>query len=523
VELSAIPLPDLSLAEPDVRETLAEARANLAEASRSSGITAHELADAYGTTGTYYLAYRIWEAAEPSLANAARLAPEDYRWPYYLGYRFEQDSRLDRAAARYEQALALRPGFLPAQVRLGRVYLELGQPERAVPLLEPAAGDPGLRAAALLGLGRAALAGGNPAAAVAHLEAALTESPDASRVHYPLAMAYRALGKVDEARSHLARRGDGEPRLPDPLIDDLTVLLSGSRTQFYRGIEAMRAGQFPVAAEAFARGLVRQPGNANARVTLARALYLSGDRAGARRELDAVLAADGSNELARFLRGTLYEEEGDPGAAEQAYRETLRVRPEHGGASHFLANLLMRGGQYAEAARHYAAAARAVPGNAPARLYEALALVRASADHRAARERLERSVAEMPDDALLRQALARVLAASPDDRVRDGARALTLAQALFDSFGSLEHAEALAMALAETGRLEDAAALQQDALAAAEAAGRYDLLARVGESLERYRRGQPSRRPWSAFDPLFFPNPAGARGAFLEYPTLAAY
>jgi tetratricopeptide (TPR) repeat protein len=523
VELRPVPLPDLSRAEPDVRDTLTAARANLAATLSAPGARPRDLADAYGVTGAHYLAYKIWEAAESCYLNARALAQDDYRWPYYLGYRYVQDSRLDLAAEGFARALTLRPDYLPARVRLGLVQLELDRADLAEPHLEAALADPPLRAAALFGLGRAALARGDPARAAGYLESALDASPDASRIHYPLGMAYRALGRVDDARTHLSRRGEGDPRLPDPLVDDLAVLLTGSRTHFYRGVEALRDGHFDVAVEGFSQGLARQPDNVNARVSLARARYLAGDRDAARRELDTALEQAPGHDLALFLRGTLADEEGDRALAEDCYRRAIAAAPGHGGAHHFLASARMRAGRYGEAAEHYAAAVAAVPKNGPARLYAALALVRAGEDHRAAREGLEAAVAELPEDAMLRQALARLLAASPDDRVRDGPRALGIAQALFDGFGSLEHAETLAMALAETGRTEDARSLQEKALEAARAAGRFDLVPRVEENLALYREGRPCRRPWSAFDPLFHPPPAQARGPFLDYPTLAAY
>jgi tetratricopeptide (TPR) repeat protein len=522
VDLRPVPTPDLSQAEPAVKQTLGEARQNLVTALEAPGITDRELADAFGATGGFYLAYRLWEAAEPCYANAAALAPDDYRWPYYLGYRFAQDSRLEQAVGGYERALALRPDYLPARVRLGLAYLELGRPEKADALFQQALADPGLRPSALFGLGQAAFARGDAAAAVQRFEAALAESPDASRIHYPLAMAYRSLGQVDEARTHLGQRGDGEPKVPDPLVDELSGLLKGTRTLYYRGIEAVRNGQFDVGVAAFSEALTREPENVNARVTLARARYLTGDRQAARRELDEALSRKPDHDLGLFLRGVLADEDGEPAVAVDYYRRAVQAAPDHAGAHHYLGNALMRDGRYREAADHYGAAVRALPKNMTARLMEALALVRAG-DHGVARERLEVAVVEIPDDSMLRMALARLLAASPDDRVRDGARALPIAQDLFDGFGSLENAETLAMALAEAGRPEDAAALQENAVKAVAAAGRFESLPRLEEDLGHYRQGQPCRRPWSAFDPTFAPPPAVGRGPFLDYPTLSAY
>ena len=380
VTLTPIPTPDLSRADEVVRRNLGEARSNLGATLAQSlvppGVPDSDLAASYGQTGGYYLAHKLWVAAEACYTNAERLDPKDPRWPYYLGYRYEQDAQPELAAAAYARALGLNPDLAVARLRLGLVYLSLDRLDEAVPLLTAAAEDPGLRGAALYGLGRTAQARRDPAAAVPLFEKALTLDPDATQIHYSLAMAYRALGKVDAARAHLAKRGDGEPRIPDPLVDDLAKLLSGARTLYYRGIEALRDGHFDVAVAAFTEALGLEPGNVNARVTLARALYLAGSPSGAAAQLTEALGHDPNHALGLFLMGALLEEQGDEAGALDRYRQVLAADPPHGGAHHALGNALMRSGDYAGAAVHYAAAHAAVPQNAPAAHMQAMALVR---------------------------------------------------------------------------------------------------------------------------------------------------
>ena len=532
ITLDPIPAPDLSRAEEVVRAHLDEARANLAETLALAlaqsppppGISATDLAAAYGQTGGYYLAHKLWVAAEACYANAQRLDPDDPRWPYYLGYRYQQDAQPELAAAAYARALDLDPGLTAARLRLGMLDLDLNRLDQAVPLLTAAAEDPGLRGAALYGLGRVAQARRDPAAAVPLFEQALAEDPDASQIHYALAMAYRALGKLDEARAHLALRGDGEPSIRDPLVDDLARLLSGARTLYYRGIEAMRAGHYAVAVAAFAEALELEPDNVNARVTLARARYLAGDQVGAARELRDALGRDPDHPLALFLLGALLEEQGDAEGAQAHYQHALQIDPEHGGAHHALGNALMRRGDYQGAAGHYAAALAAVPQDTPAALMQAMALVRLGPErHAEASALLDAALADHPDDPVLGLAVARLLAASPADAVRDGPRALTLAQGLFDRANTLDNAETLAMAQAEAGDPAGAAALQQNAVAATAAAGRYGDLPRLQANLTLYQAGSPSRAPWADEDPAFYPPPMPARGPMQEYPTRSAY
>jgi hypothetical protein len=85
-----------------------------------------------------------------------------------------------------------------------------------------------------------------------------------------------------------------------------------------------------------------------------------------------------------------------------------------------------------------------------------------------------------------------VLAAAPDSRVRDGRRAMAVMERLSEEQQRMDLGETMAMALAETGRYEEAAALQREAIAAAPA----EIAERMAANLTLYEAGQPSRTPW---------------------------
>jgi hypothetical protein len=79
--------------------------------------------------------------------------------------------------------------------------------------------------------------------------------------------------------------------------------------------------------------------------------------------------------------------------------------------------------------------------------------------------------------------------------VRDGARAVTLATELVKRQPSASVHEAMAMALAEGGRYEEAASTEREAIAMAERAGGHDFAA-MQANLRRFEDRQPSRTPW---------------------------
>src|SRR5439155_26980383 len=94
-------------------------------------------------------------------------------------------------------------------------------------------------AAELYGLGRTALARGDYQRAVASLEEASKQDPSGSSIHYPLAMAYRALHRSDKVEEHLRQRGDAAVAMADPLIEDLSGLLRTAVAYEGRGDRAL--------------------------------------------------------------------------------------------------------------------------------------------------------------------------------------------------------------------------------------------------------------------------------------------
>lgn len=518
-----VPVPDISGTEDEVKEILLSARRNLDAMVRAGEASEQELAVAFGEMGELYHSHHVYIPADPCYRIAAKLAPEEFRWPYYLGYLMVQTSQPQRAAEAFETAMGIRPDYAPAKLRLAGVYLDLGRLTQAETLYEAARTVEGLRAAALFGLGRVSLARGKPGLAVPLLEEALRLQPAASKIHYSLGMAHRGLGNIADARQHLAKYGEGKPQIADPMLDKLEAMATGVRPLLFRAIDAVHAGHHEKAVELFRQALDKDPENVNARVSLARSLYLSGEAAEARRQLEEALRRAETHALGNFLLGVWLHGAGEQQAAISHFKTTLDADPQHGGAHHFLANTYMATQDYEAAVRHYAKAVEKVPENLPARLMLAMAMLRAGMPQAEARDSLERSLEAFPDQPLFGSPLARLLAASPDPEVRDGERALALAEALFETENLLENAETLAMAYAETGRYPEAEALQQNAFNAALAARRIGALGRLDANLSLYRAAKPCRRPFADNDPLFYPQPMDPGIVFREYPTTEAY
>jgi tetratricopeptide (TPR) repeat protein len=357
-QLAQLPLPDLSFMEDATRRRLEELQNRVAElaVAASDG----ELANAYGTLGRYYIAHHLNDAAEVAFRNASLLSPNDFRWPYYHGFVCQLAGKLEEARQAFERALEIRPGDMPAHIRLARLLLELGDNEEAYRLFHEALElNPG-EAAAHSGAGRAASAMGRYQEAVALFSRALDLQPQGTRVHYNLALAHRRLGDMEAARAHLALRGEGETGFSDPL---LTAIESLKRENVVEVVLEMAAepeehdnrslaqfaagylGDVPQAVEQVREALasltrsaadlvpLSEPAKRNrlvrARLHLAIAsLRLEqSDLGGARPDIEAALALVPEMVEVKLMHGFVLEQTGKLTAAIECYSAVLEREP----------------------------------------------------------------------------------------------------------------------------------------------------------------------------------------------------
>ncbi len=495
-----ISTPDLSGLEPEVAAQLRDARALLDTLLAREGTAQAELAEAAGDLGRLYHAYGFEEPAAAAYANASRIAPGDFRWPYYLAHLQQPAGKTAEAEASYRRALELRPGYAPALVHLGEVLLSADRADEAEAILKQALADPGIAAAARAALGEVALSRRQFREAAEHLEAALAAAPDADRLHHPLGLAYRGLGEIDKARGHLAQAGRVGVRPADPLMDELDGLRQGEMAHLLRGRVAFRFGRFADAATEFRKAVEARPDSVPARINLGSALAQAGDRKGAMEQLRQALKLAPDNATAHFNLAVLLLQDGAlegvwEGVWEEAaghLQETVRIDPRDGAAHAELAQLLERAGRLDTALSHYQKAAGFSPQDERAWMGEANLLVRLER-YREALEVLESAQGNLPSSGRVLHGLARLLAACPDPALRNGARALELALRVHTARSTATHAETVALATAESGRCEEAARWQKTAVEAARREGSAELVPALESGLARYEQKGPCR------------------------------
>ena len=514
--LLPVVLPDLGGMHESVQQQLRKAHASLMHSLQDPDEPAAESrrgerSEAYGELGKLLMAGEYLDEAERCFRNAQLLAPDDFRWPYYLGHVFIGKGDLTHAVRHFEQGLRLRRTDFATLVWLGYVYIELGRPEAAEPVLTRARALDPESPAAPYQLGRASLAKQDYANAVKHLEEAVRLNPAAAVIRYPLAMAYRGLGDLEKAQSNLdqteGRGGAGATvTMPDPLMADVGAVLRSPQVFWELAQRASARGDWPEAAKQLRALIELAPNDAVVRLNLAVTLNRMGDARAALAELEAAIRVDPRLGRAHFMIGDILERSGRDQEAIDLFTAALTHDPGLREARLRLADALRRVGRLEASLSSYERVLELAPDSEEARFGEAMALARLSR-HAEARERLRVAMSLHPDQPAFPQALARLLAASSDPQVRDGQRALDLVHALAVEHKTTSVAETMAMALAELGRFAEAAEWQRLAMSVAVGAGHHDAAQRMAANLALYQRQQPCRTPWRDDDPEYRPGP----------------
>lgn len=513
--------------EPTVSQQLVAARdAVLATLERDDEQEAH---DSYGRLCLLYLRFDLLDLAEPCLARMRGLAPEQMRWPYYELLLHTRRGEGARARHDAELALALSPNDVPTLVRYGDLWLEASDVERARSAYDRALEIQPDNAGARFGRGLIAAAEGLTEEAIDHFEAALVGQPSGSLVHYQLGLALRDAGELDRARDELARGHQQPVVFPDPLLDELSRLGESGEEVLAAGVRALDAGRVDEAIAAFRRVLASRPDDAEAHYDLGlalvrtnamaeaeahfrRAIELKPDygaahynlaillgrsdrRAEAREHLGRAAAIEPGNLPWRVLWARALADGGELARATDEMEKVVALDPALPDARAALGSLLAAQGAYEQAARHFTRLTELRPEDPQGWYGSAMSNLRRGAYTEAARV-LEGAVERFPGELVFRHLLARLLATCPDDGVRDGARAVALARELVERERSVDHAETLAMALAEVGRFDEAVEWQRRVIDQ-ERSARGQVSPERQAHLESFAAHRPVRATWN--------------------------
>jgi len=344
--LEPLPRPDFSRMDPDVGVQLGAAWDLIDELQEAEP---ESRARAYATLGELCLLYRLTETGVASFRNALELRPGVFEWTYYTGYGEQEVGRLDAAAVALRAAVSLDPDYLPGRYRLGQVELARHEALAAADEFRAVlSADEGFDAARY-GLAQVHLLDRDYAAAAQLLEQVIASQPQAAAAHYQLGLAYRGLGRLDDARASLAKQGRSKVTFPDPLADRLQTLGTGQGIPLTRAVVARNRRDYDTSITSFRTVLESDPQDIVSRSGLAATLIEAGFEDAALTEFREILRLDPDHVYSNFASGKILADRGDFAGALPRLERAVAVESDVAQTQGFLGFVQSRLGRLPEA------------------------------------------------------------------------------------------------------------------------------------------------------------------------------
>jgi tetratricopeptide (TPR) repeat protein len=434
-----------------VRERVATADARARQEPASAA--------AAGELGRLLHAYDQLAAALAAYRRAAVLDPAAFEWSYLAGVVCLTSGRAAEAVPHLGAAVARRPDSVPARQRLADALLAGGDGERARALYDELVRQHPKLPQAHYGLGRGEAARGDVARAAQHYLEATRLFAAYGAAHYALGLAYRDLGRAEEAERHLRLYKQHlmeAPPLDDPALDAVRRLKQSADGVLAEAVRLGEAGDHAGSIREHERALALDPGLTKAHANLM-ALYGQAEKWEKVEEhyRAAVAQAPGLVEI-HYNYALALQQQKRSAQSQEALGRVLQLSPHHAQAQNALGALLELEGRLEDAAEQYRLAAAN------------------QADFRAARFNLGRVLVEL---------------GRPREAVQQFAQILTPA-----ARETPLHLYALAVAEARAGEREPALRHAEEARKMAEGLGQREL-AELAAGFERELRRQGTPEP----------------------------
>ncbi len=310
--------------------------------------------------------YEEYEGAVVCYERARRLAPDEFRWIYYLGIVQAALGKHIEASAIFKEAIGRRPDYVPARLRLADSLVSAGQRLESRPLYEAVVKQNAAIAQAHYGLGRIEAAADATAAAIAHFRKAVELFPEYGAAHYALGLALRGLGESEKAREHLALSQKyklSRPRLEDPLLSAIAELNALGTEILKRGVLLESSGQIEESIAEHERALEINPQLTQAHINLIQLYGRTGRVEKAEKHYRAVIAINPNLADSHYNYGVLLAGRERYAEAAQAFLRSLQINQFNADAHHNYAAIIEREGRLDEAAEHFRKALENKPGH----------------------------------------------------------------------------------------------------------------------------------------------------------------
>ena len=365
---SVPPVPVISVEglDTDVKTAILKAR-DQAVAEPKSG-------EASGNLGMVLEAHTLYQPAALAYERAVRLAPQDFRWRYYLAQCQEKNGQLDQALASISEGLRIRPDYAPAILERAGLLLKLGRFAEAVATLEPFLARNPRSPVALYLLGRVKFAQQDFASADDLYRRATDAWPAYGSAWFGLGETSKRLGRPaaeTEKDYQLAdSHKDQAPPADDELSFQMLKLATGIETRLAAAKRLLNNRQFDDASRIYKEVLQQYPDNLDCLVNLLFMAQYPNQATAAEVENLYERARAVSPQLPEvyLYHGTALVAQGKYEAAAAAIEKAIQLKPANAEAHAWLADLYERRHQTAEAIEQYRIAIEQQPDFRVARL-----------------------------------------------------------------------------------------------------------------------------------------------------------
>ncbi|WP_435214701.1 tetratricopeptide repeat protein [Luminiphilus sp. nBUS_16] len=269
----------------------------------------------------------------------------------------------------YDQALALAPDHLPAQINRGRALLDLSRNNDARLAFQTILqAKPGHRNATL-GLAQASQQIGEQEHALGLFQSVLEGDPDNTVALNGMGVSLKTLGYIDDAVNYLQVGAQHAPESPELFTNLASALAQADREDeavaaYNRALELspydldlhdwfngyLGVIAHPQYLDSYRRVLEQQPANGRIATALARKLLLNGCGSEAQAILEAAKSAGGERALLEAELSHVCREQGLYSEALESVRSAMRLAPGDPSVQRELATTLMAAGEdYGEA------------------------------------------------------------------------------------------------------------------------------------------------------------------------------
>jgi tetratricopeptide (TPR) repeat protein len=332
------------------------------ELAKSSPGDAH----AVGSYGMTLQLYKQYSSADACYRRAIEIEPKAFRWRYYLAVSRHDDGRTEEAIEAIRGALELDKEYAPAHVKLSEWLLLTGDVREARAAAEEAVRLSPSSVRAYIALGKTVEAMDGAGKALPIFQKAVLIAPFDAAAHYQLALAYRDMGKPDEAQAEFALHDKYRERIApeeDPLLAKLQDLYAGAAMWIRLGKSLLEQGDLEKAESFFKRALELDRDSVIAHANLIAVYGAMGRWREAEAAYREAAAIDPRNWEAHFNFGILKMKQGEHQPAVEALRIVIEANPKEADAHVALASALAKLGKPREAEEHYQKALALQPEN----------------------------------------------------------------------------------------------------------------------------------------------------------------